>query len=530
VASAILTIVLFPIRAIAWPFRSLLKRLDDLDVLPSERSRHQRRSLFKRLILFPLLFLTRPLRQFDGATRNPKELIYMLPAFSVIGFLGFVTVQTTLRSGRIDQYYQSGAIEALKTGDFRVANTYVNRIVARGNLADFETYELAVALLQSKQFKRANELFDRIAPNEGSSGFPPAHRLKAFAIAKNLGNTKDKSMIESLKWHLSCSEDKSAEADRAWATYYNAIGDSEEAVNALQRQVASHPNHYLIIAQLYKELQQDSKHKSALEKAKVALLARVSRDAHNNTARISAASAMIQLNELDEAEQLLERGIKMNPDPVINRTTASFFIKRFDDLEKQAPENIGVRFEYLTKAIAADPNYASIYDRLMGLSNVAPSKLRDVREVIEKSVSNKPSSIGHFALSDIYRKKGDDELSIYHLEKAYQLNNNLVVVLNNLAWGLAHQSDPDFTRAIALSRTAVEKEPNNAQYHDTLGTILMKSGQYEEAIDELKVALAGIEKNADVHRKLAIAYKALDMTEQAELHKKQIQPEAPAED
>ena len=127
--------------------------------------------------------------------------------------------------------------------------------------------------------------------------------------------------------------------------------------------------------------------------------------------------------------------------------------------------------------------------------------------------------MAHFALSNILWIQEQRVRARFHLEQAYSLGNNFVVIVNNLAWILANDENPDLERALELARTAVDRAPDNPRFRDTLGTVLMKQSQYEKAISEFQRAINGIPNRSKVHSKLAFCYLALGMTDLAELHR-----------
>ena len=60
------------------------------------------------------------------------------------------------------------------------------------------------------------------------------------------------------------------------------------------------------------------------------------------------------------------------------------------------------------------------------------------------------------------------------------------------AWScaLAPEAVEDYALAIRLARKACEETPNSQQYLNGLGAILMRAGEYEQASEQLKKALA----------------------------------------
>jgi tetratricopeptide (TPR) repeat protein len=73
----------------------------------------------------------------------------------------------------------------------------------------------------------------------------------------------------------------------------------------------------------------------------------------------------------------------------------------------------------------------------------------------------------------------------------------------------------EFTKAVALLRQALERDPEPAQSHLDLGLALLKAGQPAEALEHLKTA-ADKESTEDAHAYLSEAYAALGRPNEAE--------------
>jgi lipopolysaccharide biosynthesis regulator YciM len=81
------------------------------------------------------------------------------------------------------------------------------------------------------------------------------------------------------------------------------------------------------------------------------------------------------------------------------------------------------------------------------------------------------------------------------------------------------------SRAYQLALFAVGANPHNAEFRDTLGIILMKMNQYQEAVVEFQIALAdNVVDAASVHEKLAICYEKLGHKMLSERHAAQSKP------
>ena len=64
--------------------------------------------------------------------------------------------------------------------------------------------------------------------------------------------------------------------------------------------------------------------------------------------------------------------------------------------------------------------------------------------------------------------------------------------LNNQAWQLVTGAEKlrDPARALTLIQQALQREPNNAHYLNTLGVVQYRNGQYSEAVITLEKSLA----------------------------------------
>ncbi|WP_417432935.1 tetratricopeptide repeat protein, partial [Hoeflea sp.] len=76
-------------------------------------------------------------------------------------------------------------------------------------------------------------------------------------------------------------------------------------------------------------------------------------------------------------------------------------------------------------------------------------------------------------------------------------------------------ADVELDLALSLAKLAVEKEPGNPYYADTLGWALLKSGLTDEAIVELERARDGDPNQAEIRAHLAQAYRISGRIEDA---------------
>jgi Tfp pilus assembly protein PilF len=181
------------------------------------------------------------------------------------------------------------------------------------------------------------------------------------------------------------------------------------------------------------------------------------------------------------------------------------------------------KFAYLERALALNSNHTPVYMRLVSLYQQKPSATdaEKIKTALMESVAgDKPSAMAHFALSNFLWAEGNHSESEWHVEQAYKLQPGFAVVLNNLAWMLAHKEEPDLERAFLLAKTAVKQAPNDPHCLGTYGTVLMIQKKYEEAIIPLQKALPNNRDAKAIHEALAKCHQELGKSDLANIHLK----------
>ncbi len=523
-ASTIANILLFPVRVLFLPLKGLgLFHNTGIDIDHGQLTLRERIAQTSKWLLFlPFRILFAPV-QFYQSLRNSNrrsDILYILPALTMIVLLAFVLVQVFVRGDTIEYRYKKGAYDALNDKDFVLAKTYFQRIVAGGDLTQQQKYQWAMILANTGEPERAEEIINVLAPDD-SPGFGPVHNLKAISIASKLGQSKDPKILAKLRFHLQFSGDLSPDTQEAWATYYLAVEKVDAAIAALNRSADLNPNHYLMIATIYEQNGHDAKSKIALEKAEKAFRKKFKQDELDQKIRISMANVLARLKKFDEAEQCLRQGVRIQPDGLSRRALASFYVMRHDQALK-GDKDTSEQMRFLVDAISLDPNYPPVYSRLVTMSmdaNRSAEESNKIRKTLQDIIaSDNPTSLAHFALSNVLWKEGNKKDATFYLEQAYKMDPGMVVILNNLAWMLAHSKEPDLNRALELSETAVNQNPKDGRFRDTLGTILFKMERYKDAVSELQLALSETSDKKAVHQKLAVSYEKLGLQEMANRH------------
>jgi Tfp pilus assembly protein PilF len=105
-------------------------------------------------------------------------------------------------------------------------------------------------------------------------------------------------------------------------------------------------------------------------------------------------------------------------------------------------------------------------------------------------------------LAQYYQRTGANREAIAQLEKILEITPNDAVSLNNLAWALIKV---DAARAELLARRAHAIAPQQPAFADTLGSALIATEKYADAVKVLGAAVQGLPQDPSVRTRYALA-------------------------
>ena len=114
------------------------------------------------------------------------------------------------------------------------------------------------------------------------------------------------------------------------------------------------------------------------------------------------------------------------------------------------------------------------------------------------------------------------DTAIASYRRALQLDSKNPAVKNNLAMALAKRG-PTYEEAVALARAAVDTEPDDPNFRDTLAFVQSKAGSYEQAIATMKIAIKLEPRNPKWKRHLARILADAGRTEEADQLMRELQ-------
>lgn len=161
-------------------------------------------------------------------------------------------------------------------------------------------------------------------------------------------------------------------------------------------------------------------------------------------------------------------------------------------------------------AIIADPENPVLYITLARIQ-VFAGKYEDAITNAQNALLKNPNNpLAHAVLGWAQGFTGDYLAAEASIKKALELDPNLALAHAFYAEILVNKGDfEDFDQAAQASRQAKDLDPNALEVHRARGLVLLNAGSenVDEAISELKSAIAINDKIADLHLNLGFAYR-----------------------
>jgi len=151
--------------------------------------------------------------------------------------------------------------------------------------------------------------------------------------------------------------------------------------------------------------------------------------------------------------------------------------------------------EYFLKAMKNDPENPGPHF-FMGLVKIWEGKYANARDNIIKAISYKnDEETYYFYLAVAYEKLNDIDKSIENLKLAIKYNQNSARSYNYLGY-LYADKNLNIDDAYILIKKALEIEPDNGAYLDSLGWVFYRKGDYNLALKNLLLAEERLEETS----------------------------------
>ena len=161
--------------------------------------------------------------------------------------------------------------------------------------------------------------------------------------------------------------------------------------------------------------------------------------------------------------------------------------------------------DLLKQSVASDPSNVESYG-LLARIYVSQKRTEEARKQYLELLRQEPRSVSvHTMLALLAKADGHLQDAIAWYKKALLIDSRAALPANNLAWIYVSEGI-EMEQAQQLAEIARGAQPNQAEFHDTLGWIYYKKGLTAQALETLQRAVQLDPKNASAQYHLGMAY------------------------
>lgn len=339
-----------------------------------------------------------------------------------------------------------------------------------------------------RAYLAANNTVQAVAAFEQAIAVRPDYPEAVLALAElNLRDGKPQQAASAIEGLLQKHPDV-APARILLARAYQALGRTDAAAAVVRDQIKLTPQSFEAYFDLGLMLRRENKAEEA-------------RQAFSQSAQLAPDDfrPVDQLVEMDlaakrydAATERVQRELTKHPN-----AAASHVLEAKIYIAHASPQDFGRAEAALQKAIELDPGFVVAYQLLVSVylaENKLPQAITQLEGMLKK---NPADAIGLVTLAMAYGKTSDYSKASATYEKLITLQPNLGMAFNNLAVLYSEQLNrPD--RAYELAQKARSLQPGDASTADTLGWILYKRGDYQQAMSLLQESAGKIPDNPEV--------------------------------
>ena len=357
-------------------------------------------------------------------------------------------------------------------------------------------YQLARAYLSNNEINQARTALDQ-AISANPNYTDPILLLAELNLRSGHADMVIKPMTDLLR--------KTPELRNAalfLAAAYGALDRFDDATVVLQEQAKlapQDPQFQVLLGVNFRQAKRYEEARQAFEKA-----AQLAPD------NLLIMNQLVELDLLDKrfdaARQRITRQFQKTPDA----PAAHFFEGKILAAEGKW-DSAQAEFQ---KTLQLDPNFSSAYDLLVQ-TYLAANKLPQAVSQLQAELSKNPNNASALmTLALVYEKMQDYPKARDAYEKLLSINPDFVVALNNLAYLYTEQLN-NLDKAYELARKARDLQGEDAAVGDTLGWVLYKRGDYQQALPILQESAQKAADNPEIQFHLGMTAYMMGQTDVA---------------
>jgi tetratricopeptide (TPR) repeat protein len=455
-------------------------------------------------------------------TRDRRQLWWSIPALLAgAGWLVLVFCLTAWRGDDIEVDYSGIAQQALAARDFETARVAAQRLLAVGAQTRSKwLFNLALADAGLGRDREASALFNAVAPL-AQPGYLHAHLFVAQALlTKTNVSTQDVKTAEQHLLHALSLAPRLAGANEMLARLYLRNAQWALAEERLKDFATERPEAGLLLAAVFKARGNNLEARTYASRAAQIIGSRVKEtpvDMPKN--RLAWVEALVLLEDYPEAFDVLKQGWDKSSDRTYLAPIGEVCAAWVQVVAKQKPGDLETRLDIIQKGLQYAPQNGTLIKQLVALSRHTGAPADNARDALAKLLAEgKSTAVLHLALGIDAWQQGQVEQARQHFALAFDSAPQMPEVANNMAMILAVGDAPDLPRALDIIQAVLEKFPDQPNFRETRGQILVKLHRWQEAVIDLEFALPKLGPARATHEALAEAYRALGSQSLADQH------------
>jgi tetratricopeptide (TPR) repeat protein len=312
----------------------------------------------------------------------------------------------------------------------------------------------------------------------------------------------------------------SNDANELLGRVYVRLGQWELAEKYLGEVVSTRPELSLLLAVVSKAQGNDVATRGWAERAAKYHREKVEASPQDLPAhRLTWADALAMLQDYEQALVVLEAGWRQYEDKSYLTPMGQVCALWVESLARSKPGDLGSRMMLIQRGLGYAPQNEILLRHLISLTHLEGPEAEAARDTLRRTLAEgKATAVLHYTLAVDAWQHGQPAEAQRHFALAYEGAPQLPYVANNMAMILAVGEKPDLPRALAIINSVLEKVPENPNFRQTRGEILVRLGRYQEAVADLEFALPLLGSTRATHKALAEAYRGLSLRDLAAKH------------
>ncbi|MEQ1826361.1 MAG: hypothetical protein ABL921_10450 [Pirellula sp.] len=392
------------------------------------------------------------------------------------------------------------------------------RILAVQPKNQMAKYRLGLAYAMGGQSQRASNEMKELA--SGVSGYFPQAvewRAKDLVLRKAVGeDIVYTEIVENVEKLLSWPQ-VDYRLMRDYAKLMVLSGEYTKAIAASKQAVAANPELILDLALLYARVKHPETKETAAQ-AEAYYLGKINFPTEKESDRLAVAKARLLADRTDQAEEILAEGLRrgISGDQVRRELSNIQILKYKKSIQTDENGKSTADVSLLEKAAVTDPTNPNIATEIAGMIPQGLNASDALKSVLTQQWAKGVINVDtHLLLGDAFFAKGEIERAQSQWKAALDKSPNNVAAMNNYAYCLAVNKQPDLEKSLELLGHAHQLAPENADVLDTWGEVLMLARRPREAVNKFELSISFNKKSIPTRKKLAEAYLAAGLEDDA---------------